>query len=69
MKTVISRTTATARPELRIVERGGVYKVFDKNDHFRCSFGTREAAQAYIDQRMGKRTAPAAQRAAEAMTS
>lgn len=42
------------RPEYSILEKGGVYKVFDKNEHFRCSFATRQAAQAYIDQRTGK---------------
>ena len=52
------RTKTQARPEYTIVDRNGVYKVFDKNQHFRCSFGTRAAAQGYIDQRTGKAPAP-----------
>jgi hypothetical protein len=64
----INQVSASARkPELRIVEKSGVFKVFDKNDHFRCSFATREAAQAYIDQRTGLRPTQAAQASAEAL--
>ena len=51
-------TTQTKRPEYTIVEKDGAFKVFDKNQHFRCSFGTRAAAQGYIDQRTGKAPAP-----------
>lgn len=64
-----SKTSTKARPEYTILEKGGVFKVFDKNEHFRCSFATRQAAQAYIDQRMGKapmRTLEPAQPAAQA---
>jgi len=53
------KTQTTARPEYTILEKGGVFKVFDKNQHFRCSFATRQAAQAYINQRTGKVPAPA----------
>lgn len=52
------RTRTGARPEYSIIEKAGVFKVFDKNEHFRCSFPTRAAAQAYIDQRTGKAPAP-----------
>lgn len=52
------RTQTTARPEYSILEKGGVFKVFDRNQHFRCSFATRQAAQAYIDQRTGKAPTP-----------
>ena len=55
------QTRTGARPEYTILEKGGIYKVFDRNQHFRCSFATRQAAQAYIDQRMGITPQPAAQ--------
>ena len=48
------QTRTTTRPEYSIKESGGVFKVFDRNQHYRCSFATRAAAQAYIDQRTGK---------------
>jgi hypothetical protein len=57
----INQTSNHKRPDLRIVEKSGVFKVFDKNDHFRCSFATREGAQAYIDLRTGVRPTQAAQ--------
>ena len=56
-----SKTSTKARPEYSILEKGGVFKVYDKNEHFRCSFATRAAAQGYIDQRMGITPQPAAQ--------
>ncbi len=56
-----SKTSTKARREYNIVEKDGVFKVFDKNEHFRCSFGTRAAAQAYINERMGITPQPAAQ--------
>lgn len=55
------QTKTTTRPEYSILEKDGMFKVFDKNQHFRCSFATRQAAQAYIDQRLGKVPAPATQ--------
>ena len=63
------RTQTKARPEYSILEKGGVFKVFDRNQHFRCSFATRQAAQAYIDQRTGKVHQPAAQAAQMAQAS
>jgi hypothetical protein len=56
------QTRTTTRPEYSIKESGGVFKVFDRNQHYRCSFATRVGAQAYIDERTGK----APQRALEA---
>ena len=53
------RTQTKARPEYTIVEKAGAFKVFDRNQHYRCSFATRQAAQAYIDQRTGKVPTPA----------
>lgn len=50
------RTQTTARPEYTILEKDGAFKVFDKNQHYRCSFATRLGAQAYIDERTGKTT-------------
>ncbi len=36
------------------------FKVFDRNQHFRRSFGTRQGADAWInEQRTGKRVRPA----------
>ena len=49
----------TPSPEYTISEKAGVFKVFDRNQHYRCSFSTRQAAQAYIDQRTGKVPTPA----------
>ncbi len=63
------KTQTKARPEYTILEKGGVFKVFDRNQHFRCSFATRAAAQAYIDQRMGITPQPAAQAAQVATAS
>lgn len=57
------RTRTGARPEYTIIEKAGVFKVFDKNQHFRCSFGSRDAAQAYINERLGITPRPAAQAA------
>jgi hypothetical protein len=56
------QTRTTTRPEYSIKESGGVFKVFDRNQHYRCSFATRTGAQAYIDERTGKapRRAPEA---------
>lgn len=45
-----------AQPEYRIVEQGGLFKVYDRNEHYRCSFATLAAAQAYVDVRTGKHT-------------
>lgn len=59
----------TKRPEYTIVEKDGVFKVFDRNQHYRCSFVTRTGAQAYIDEHTGKapqRAPEAAQMAAQA---
>jgi hypothetical protein len=50
---------STARPEYTILEKAGVFKVYDRNQHYRCSFPTRAAAQTYIDQRLGKVPTPA----------
>jgi hypothetical protein len=50
------QTRTTTRPEYSIKESGGVFKVYDKNQHYRCSFATRTGAQAYIDQHTGKTT-------------
>lgn len=62
----INRTSSHVdKPELHIIEKGGIYKVYDKNQHFRCSFATRAAAQAYIDGRTGKTQPQAAAQAAE----
>lgn len=57
-------------PDFSIVERGGIFKVFDKNQHFRRSFATRQGAQDFIaEQRLGsKRAQPAAQPAPVATT-
>ncbi len=63
------RTQTKTRPEYSILEKGGVFKVFDRNQHFRCSFATRAAAQAYIDQRTGITPLPAAQAAQVAQVS
>lgn len=57
----MKQRTQGKKPEYTIVERNGVFKVFDKNEHFRCSFATRAAAQAYINQRLGITPQPAAQ--------
>ncbi|MFN8470303.1 MAG: hypothetical protein U0X20_32410 [Caldilineaceae bacterium] len=66
----MKHTTQTkTRPEYIIVEKDGVFKVFDRNQHYRCSFATRTGAQAYIDERTGKtpqRAPEAAQPAAQA---
>jgi len=47
------KTQTKARPEYTIVEKDGAFKVFDKNQHYRCSFATRQGAQAYINERLG----------------
>ena len=53
----MKHTTQTkARPEYSIVERDGVFKVFDRNQHYRCSFATHTGAEAYIAERTGKTT-------------
>ena len=54
----MKQRTLGKKPEYTILERNGVFKVYDRNQHFRCSFATRQAAQAYIDQRTGKVPAP-----------
>lgn len=56
----MKHTQTKTRPEYTIVEKDGAYKVFDRNQHYRCSFATRQGAQAYIDQRLGKVPTPAA---------
>jgi hypothetical protein len=61
--------TQTKRAVYTIVEKDGAFKVFDRNQHYRCSFATRAAAQAYIDQRMGITPQPAAQAAQVAQVS
>lgn len=50
----------TQTPDYTIKESGGIFKVYDKNQHFRRSFGTRQGAQDWItEQRTGKtRRAP-----------
>ena len=63
------RTRTGARPEYSIIEKAGAYKVFDKNQHYRCSFATRQAAQAYINERLGITPQPAAQAAQVAQVS
>jgi len=63
------RTHTGAKPEYSIKESGGVFKVYDRNQHYRCSFATRVGAQAYIDERTGKvpqRALEAAQMATQA---
>jgi hypothetical protein len=55
--------TQTKRPEYTIVEKDGAFKVFDRNQHYRCSFATRQGAQAYINERLGITPQPAAQAA------
>ncbi len=65
----MKQRTQGKKPEYTIVERNGVFKVFDKNEHFRCSFATRAAAQAYINQRLGITPQPAAQAAQVAQVS
>ena len=65
----MKQRTQGKKPEYTIVERNGVFKVFDKNEHFRCSFATRAAAQAYINQRLGITPQPAAQGAQVATAS
>ena len=50
----MKQRTQTKRTEYTIVEKDGAYKVFDRNQHYRCSFATRTGAQAYIDERTGK---------------
>jgi len=56
-----SKTQTKERPEYKIVEKDGSFKVFDRNQHYRCSFATRQGAQAYINERMGITPQPAAQ--------
>lgn len=56
----MKQRTQTKRPEYTIVEKDGAFKVFDRNQHYRCPFATRQGAQAYIDQRLGKVPTPAA---------
>lgn len=65
----MKQRTLGKKPEYTIVERNGVFKVYDKNEHFRCSFATRQAAQAYINQRLGITPQPAAQAAQVAQVS
>jgi hypothetical protein len=36
------------RPNYTIKEQQGRYAVYDRNQHYRCSFATRAAAEAYI---------------------
>ena len=64
----MKRTTPT--PDFTIKQVGNdCFKVFDRNQHFRCSFATRTGAQAYIDEHTGKapqRAPEAAQMAAQA---
>ena len=61
--------TQTKRPEYTIVEKDGAFKVFDRNQHYRCSFATRQGAQAYINERLGITPQPAAQAAQVAQAS
>lgn len=56
-----SKTQTKTRPEYSILEKDGVFKVFDRNQHYRCSFATRQGAQAYINERLGITPQPAAQ--------
>ncbi len=65
----MKHTTQTKRPEYTIVEKDGAFKVFDRNQHYRCSFATRQGAQAYINERMGITPRPAAQAAQVAQVS
>lgn len=68
MKT--GRTSTHAKAEYTIVEKAGIFKVFDRNQHYRCSFSTRQGAEDFItEQRTGKapqRALEAAQPAAQA---
>jgi hypothetical protein len=46
---------ASTTPDYTIVEKGGIFKVYDRNQHFRRSFATRQGAQDFItEQRTGK---------------
>ena len=42
-------TRNTRKADYHIVEQAGRFKVYDGAGRFRLTFGTREAAQAYID--------------------
>lgn len=44
-------------PDYTIKESGGIFKVYDKNQHFRRSFGTRQGAQDFITQQRTGKTA------------
>lgn len=62
---------ASTTPDFTIKQvSSDCFKVFDKNQHFRRSFGTRQGAQDFIkQQRTGKTTQPAAQAAQVAQVS
>ena len=48
-----STRTGSARPaEYTIREQGGRFRIYDKQQRFRCEFATRAAAEAYIAMRM-----------------
>lgn len=53
----------TSTPDYTIKQvSADCFKVFDRNQHFRRSFGTRQGAEDFItEQRTGKRVQPAAQ--------
>jgi hypothetical protein len=49
-----SSRTGSARPaEYTIRFQGGRYRIYDKQQRFRCEFATPEAANAYVAQRSG----------------
>lgn len=57
LRTLNSTRTGSARPsEYTILYSGGHYRIYDKQQRFRCEFATLPAAQAYI----ASRTAAAA---------
>jgi len=56
MKTLNTARTgdnATRKANYHIVEQAGRFKVFDGAGRFRLTFATRDAAQAYIDNKHG----------------
>lgn len=47
-----STRTGSARPaEYTIRQQGGQWRIYDKQQRFRCSFATLPAAQAYVAMR------------------
>ena len=53
-----SSRTGSARPaEYTIRQQSGRFRIYDKQQRFRCEFATLPAAQAYIEARATERVA------------